>query len=165
MVIEGSCADVPEGYGIKLHGGTSIETLKTQLGEELKINLVGMLGGFQIIQTDSKNIDQVMDKICKKDALAQTTYVYNTSAGEKTPFVPTGEIYVKFKEGTSTKACLDLLEKYNLTKDKQRSERTFIAKITDPALNSLKITTFLQKDPCIEIAEPDLATWPIKFNI
>src|ERR1700722_6342676 len=151
----------PSLFGVKLHSGTSIEALKGQLGEELKVNLVGMLGGFQILQAiDSQGADKAIDKIGERDALVKTTHVYNTPGEDNNPFVPTGAIYVKFKEGTSTKVCLDLFKKYDLNKGKQRSERTFVAQITDESLNPLKVTTLLQKEDCIEIAEPDLASKP-----
>jgi hypothetical protein len=151
-------------FGIKLHSGTSIEAIQEQLGDELKVYHVGTLGGFQILQIDSQSVDQVIDKICKKDRLVQTTHIYNTPIGE-TPYVATGQIYVKFKEGTSTKKCLEMLEKYNLTKDKSRSELTFVSQVTDAESNPLKVVTQLQNETCIELVEPDLATYIKKMTV
>src|ERR1700733_5552958 len=69
----------PSLFGVKLHSGKSMEALKGQLGEELKVNLVGMLAGFQILQAiDSQGADKAIDKIGERDALVKTTHVYNT---------------------------------------------------------------------------------------
>ena len=50
--------------------------------------------------------------------MKQVTDVYHNPAERTVPYVPTGEIYVKIKEGAGVATTLELLKKYSLIKTK-----------------------------------------------
>lgn len=144
--------------GIKIRPGICIDVLQESLGKELKLNLVDKIGDFHIFQVnDNQNIESVINIIDKKDIISKITHVYKTPADEKSCFIPTGGVYIKFKEGLSTKLCLVLLEKYNLNKGKPRGERAFVTQVTSGLQNPIHVASQLQKDSQVEVAEPDLA--------
>ena len=142
--------------GVQLHGGTSVEELNRMLkGNAIE---VGFCGSYRVFQILNKNTDEIINTIRETYPLIKTAHIYHTPDG-KGEVVPTGEIYVVFKKSTSTKTCMEILEKYQLTQNIRRSEHAFVAQTED---NPLALTVKLQNDSNVEIAEPDLASSPKK---
>ncbi len=142
----------PSLIGVQFHEGNSIEKLDRMLIENAIE--VGSFGSYRIFQIFNKNADEIIKKTSETYPSIKTTHVYHIP-NEEAPFVPTGKIYIKFKQSTSTKTCLELLEKYHLTQNKPGFKHTFFAQTTD---NPLALTVKLQNDSDVEIAEPELAT-------
>jgi hypothetical protein len=142
--------------GVQLRAEASIEELKSML--KGNATEVGTCGSYRVFQILNENTDEIINKIHETYPSIKTGHIYHTPDG-KGAVVPTGDIYVVFKQTTSTPRCLELLEKYHLTEKKRKSEHAFVAQAVD---NPLALTVTLQNDSDVEIAEPDFSSTPEK---
>lgn len=116
------------------------------------------MGTFEIMETSSstmRDTEDALDKARSLPAVESGSHVYHISERE-IPVVPSGELYVIFKEDANLEDCSALLETYALIVKEQRSEREFVLSITKDSPNPIKVTIALQKSPLIKTAEPDL---------
>src|SRR5262245_14857960 len=115
------------------------------------------LAGFKVLNIEPARMENTLDELRDSPAVAAGAHVYHTSA-DGVPFVPTGEIYVRWKPG-ATKAEKDgLLREHKLTVQETRGEETAVLRITSNSPNPLKVAAALQKSEAVAVAEPDLAT-------
>jgi subtilisin family serine protease len=118
-----------------------------------------LLGGFQIVAAGDTlpDTESTLDALREHPAVASGSHVFHTSA-DNVPFVPTGSVYIKFKQGTSQQAQEALLDSCRLEITEARDARTVIARVTPDSPNPIKVAATLQNSPDIDVAEPELAT-------
>lgn len=117
----------------------------------------GSLAGFQLLSVPATEMEAELDVLRNDPAVAAGTHVYHTSDDE-VPFVPTGEIYVKWSDRATPAECNALLEEHHLTVQELRGGGAVVLRITEESPNPLKVAAELQKSRAVEVAEPDLAT-------
>ena len=115
------------------------------------------LAGFRILKVEPATMEDTLDTLRESPAVAAGAHVYQTS-DDGVPFVPTGEIYVRWREGAIKNQKDALLRQFKLGVQETRGEQTVVLHITGDSLNPLKVAAALQQEPAVEIAEPDLAT-------
>lgn len=148
--------------GVKL-ASTQTEAsnnLPSILGEEADKYTVlhKKLGGFQVLELKSpENLDTKLDKIRTFQGIGKGTHVYHKHPKDLTPFVPTGELYVKFRNDVSLSDCAESLRRHALQVVEARGKNEFIVSVTPSARNPVKTAQILQTLESVEIAEPDLA--------
>jgi subtilisin family serine protease len=117
------------------------------------------LGSFQVVNVAAApaGAEETLDELRRQPGIDAGTHVYYTSA-DAVPFVPTGSLYIVFRAGAALEACQRLLDELQLEIVEARGERTVIARVTAGSPNPIKTAAALQADPCVAVAEPDLAT-------
>ncbi|MFM9863313.1 MAG: S8 family peptidase, partial [Micropepsaceae bacterium] len=119
----------------------------------------GTLGGFEIVSVDDHSVDadRTLDVIRADKEVSVGTHVFHRGKGEAM-YVPTGEVYIKFKKGTKPAVKQKLMEKHGLMLREARGEDALIVSVTTESSNPVKVAAALQQESCVDIAEPDLAT-------
>lgn len=119
----------------------------------------GTLGGFEIVEMESsaQDTDKNLDRLRHDTAVAVGTHVFHTS-DDGVPFVPTGELFLLFKEGTPDDEKQKLLDDQHLELVEARGADEFIVRTTQESRNPIKVAEALQKAEAVEVAEPELAT-------
>jgi len=119
----------------------------------------GILGGFHIISVDDKsvNADDALDKLRLNGSVQVGTHVFEVASG-KGIVVPTGDVFVEFKPGTTKAAKERAIDKFRLSVKETRGPEGFILAVTPQSPNPIKVASGLQKETSILIAEPDLAS-------
>ncbi|WP_373413913.1 S8 family serine peptidase [Ensifer aridi] len=119
----------------------------------------GVLGGFHIISVDEKSVDadNALDKLRMDGSVQVGTHVFEVPDG-KGIFVPTGDIFVEFKPGTTKVVKEKAIDKFRLTVKETRGSDGFILAVTPQSPNPIKVASGLQKDSSVAVAEPDLAS-------
>ncbi|MBM3242570.1 peptidase S8 and S53 subtilisin kexin sedolisin [Candidatus Poribacteria bacterium] len=117
------------------------------------------LQGFSIIQMEDvpEKVNEMLDVLRTNPSVSVGSHVYYTSDDE-VPFVPTGQLYVVFKEKAPTDECQNLIDKHQLQIVEARGERELIVQVTPGSQNPVKVAASLQSSDLVEVAEPDLAT-------
>lgn len=122
------------------------------------------LGGFQLIDLGAAPMpmEDALDAIREDNMVSVGTHVYHTS-DDGVPFVPTGQIFLIFKDNSSKRDCQKLIEQHGLEILETRGENTLIVQTTSESSNPVKVAAALQQSPLVDTAEPDLAT-PAKMS-
>jgi subtilisin family serine protease len=179
--IDGGCPDEPDAPGMTTVlnvGGTSLGfrksgkliALRPKLGRTMAMEralaetapeaaLAEMLGGFRIVNLE-RNADTSnwkLDALRADPAIAAGTHVFHTSEDE-VPFVPTGSIYVVFKNGVSDERQEEILDGQNLEIVDARGGGKFIVRISNDSPNPLKVAEALQNTQEVDVCEPEFAT-------
>ncbi len=117
------------------------------------------LSGFNVIHVEGsrKEVDEKLDMLRASPAVSVGSHVYFTS-DDQAPFVPTGQVYVVFKEDAPLASCQELLDRYRLSIAEALGERKLIAQVTPHSPNPVKVAEALQQSDLVDVAEPDLAT-------
>lgn len=123
----------------------------------LPVHEVRALGGFTIVKAEPATMENTLDTLRESPAVAAGTHVYQTS-DDGVPFVPTGELYVKWREDASRQEKDALLREFKLNVQETRGEQTVVLRITSESPNPLKVAAAFQQSSAVAIAEPDLAT-------
>jgi subtilisin family serine protease len=120
--------------------------------------------GFQIVSLSGASIDSedALNLMRLDSSISTGTHVYNTS-GDGVPFIPTGEIFIKFSPKATKDECQKLIDQFALLVVETREDGSVIASVTKSSPNPIKVVIGLQQSKAIAIAEPDLAT-PAKLN-
>lgn len=143
--------------GLKPHKGHTISG--DSLAKKFNVNCsTNQLSGFQIVNVmdQVQEMDRTFDLLCEDPDVCLGSHVYHTS-DDGIPFIPTGDIYIEFKEKYNRVDFNEILEKYFL-KIINESYDSVTVKVTSKSTNPIKIAVELQKNPLIAIAEPDLAS-------
>jgi subtilisin family serine protease len=127
--------------------------------QKLSVQSMGeKLGGFQVMGlAPDETFDETLNTLRLDSSIQTGTHVYHTS-DDGVPFVPTGEIYLLFKDSAKPEACQELLDEYRLEVIESHAEKELTVKVTAQSPNPIKVTVSLQKSEIVEVAEPDLAT-------
>ncbi len=127
-------------------------------------NITDYLTGVKLAQFNILNLSKSEESIeTKLDNLRLSknvkvgTHVYYTSDDE-VPFVPSGEIYLKFRSMTSKSKAHELIDKHHLQITKVIGENELVVRISKNSLNPIKVVADLQQSDQVIIAEPDLNT-------
>jgi subtilisin family serine protease len=153
---------------ITLTKSDKLIALKPQPNRRRKIthsnlNPKDALNGFELFSVKGSNeskktMEETLDVIRNSSDVVTGSHVYHTSDDE-VPFVPSGEIFIKFKEGADKVKCQALIEKHNLMLHETREGNKYIFKTTELSANPLKVAANLQQETdVIEVAEPSLVT-------
>lgn len=121
--------------------------------------LQNTLGGFVILDVEQspQSMEETLNALRARPSVAAGTHVYHTSADD-VPFVPTGQLFVAFKAGTTPEQCQKLLADQQLQIVEAHSDRELVVQVTPESANPIKAAAALQDSPLVEIAEPDLAS-------
>jgi subtilisin family serine protease len=106
---------------------------------------------------NSGALEASLDKLRMDERIDVGSHVYTTS-GDGVPFVPTGELYVVFKEGVPPSRCNEILDEHKLAVVEARDEKTAVVRVTPGSRNPMHVAAQLQANPDVQVAEPDLAT-------
>src|SRR5215510_7989460 len=119
----------------------------------------GTLGGFRLVSIcdDAVDADQALDQIRRDASVLVGTHVFELSEGRGI-FVPTGELFVGFKAGTSAELKQKVINEFGLKVKETRGREGFFLAVTPQSPNPVKVATSLQLRPFISVAEPDLAS-------
>jgi hypothetical protein len=85
------------------------------------------------------------------------THVFELSEGRGI-FVPTGELFVGFKLGTSAELKEKVIREFGLKIKEARGRDGFFLAVTPQSPNPVKVAMNLQQRPFVSIAQPDLAS-------
>jgi len=119
----------------------------------------GILGGFRLVSIWDRvlDADQALDQLRRDESVLVGTHVFELSEGRGI-FVPTGELFVGFKLGTSAELKEKVIREFGLKiKDARGREGYFVA-VTPQSPNPIKVAMNLQQRPFVSIAQPDLAS-------
>lgn len=133
-------------------------SLDAALPKQIKSEKHEYLGGFQIVELKkegSQDINKQLDKVRSLDEVSVGTHVYHIAGNDK-PIVPTGKIYIQFKENTSIPSQNDILAKLNLALRERRDDFQVVAEVTPLSSNPLKCAAAIQALDEVRWAEPDI---------
>jgi len=119
----------------------------------------GMLGGFRLVSICdcSVDADQALDRIRRDAAVLVGTHVFELPEGRGI-FVPTGELFVGFKAGTSAELKQKVISEFGLKIKETRGREGFFLAVTPQSPNPVKVAINLQHKPFVSVAQPDLAS-------
>jgi subtilisin family serine protease len=103
------------------------------------------------------NVDALLNALRLETSVAKGTHVYHSSSDE-VPFVPTGELFIRFSVAAALDNCNALLDEHALSVTRVVGKRQIIAQVTAESSNPIKVALDLQGRGEVEVAEPDLAT-------
>lgn len=115
------------------------------------------LGGFQVFDIGEEgDVNQQLKDIKNDDVVQSGVHVYYGSDG-KTPFVPTGDIYITFAAGTSEEEHEIVLDEFNLSLESRRSPLKIRAAVDEDSDDDpVKIAYLLEKCSLVTDARPDM---------
>lgn len=119
-----------------------------------------VIGGFRIVTVDDPavNLDEALDRIRLDAAVAVGTHVFELP-GQRGFYVPTGDVFIEFKPGTTDSQREAIFDRYKLIVKEARGEDGFVVSTTPQSPNPIKVAVALQqKEAEVSIAEPDLAS-------
>src|SRR5437899_2636530 len=121
--------------------------------------LEGTLGGFRLVSICDCPVDadQALDRIRRDESILVGTHVFELSEGRGI-FVPTGELFVGFKLGTSAELKEKVIREFGLKIKEARGRDGFFLAVTPQSPNPIKVAMNLQQRPFVSIAQPDLAS-------
>src|SRR5262245_10883962 len=119
----------------------------------------GLLGGFRLVSICdcAVDADQALDQIRRDESVLVGTHVFELSEGRGI-FVPTGELFVGFKLGTSAELKEKVIREFGLKVKEARGRDGFFLAVTPQSPNPVKVAMNLQQRPFVSIAQPDLAS-------
>lgn len=116
------------------------------------------LATFDVFDVSEHAAETALDAIRTDGRVSVGSHVYHTSDKDEVPFVPTGEIYILFKEGATRQQCEEAIAKHKLSVATVRPDGAVIARVTRGSPNPLTVAQALQASSVVAVAEPDLAT-------
>lgn len=119
----------------------------------------GMLGGFQLVSICDHSVDagEALDKIRSDASIQVGTHVFELPE-RRGIFVPTGELFVEFKPGTSAEMRHKIFEEFGLSIREARGAQGYLLVVTSQSPNPVKVACGLQRKRSVCVAEPDLAS-------
>lgn len=158
------------GRALKLHKSTDLVALRPAPGGDLldlAVANVGapaaltdqVLGSFRLVRLDdsAKQNDAHLDALRADPLVDVGTHVFHTS-DDKVPFVPTGSLFVEFKDEVSQAEQERAIAGHSLQIVQSRGKNRFIVRTTPDAVNPVKVAAALQASQLVNIAEPEFAT-------
>lgn len=142
--------------GIKtLQSRSATPTAPEAVNEDQKVHQ--HLGGFQVFDIGEKgDVDKQLKDLKNEDDVRAGMNVYYGSDG-KTPFVPTGDIYITFAAGTSEEEHEIVLDEFNLTLEAKRGDLKVRASVDEDSNDDpVRIAYLLEKCSLVDDARPDM---------
>lgn len=124
------------------------------------------LGGFVLVDTRTVGHSitpgpaSALAMATASEAIDSAVGVYHTSA-DGVPFVPTGELFLRFRPDVPTDARTDLLAAHGLRIVEERGTDLIVATSTTE-FDGVILAERLAADPRVEVVEPELATPPAR---
>ena len=117
------------------------------------------LGGFSVVKLDQEGnrLDDRLDELRAQESVELGTHVYHVEGSDR-PLVPTGELYIVFKDGTNEEEQALTLNEYCLELVERRSSNYLIAKVTKDSPNPVKVAAALSNISLIHRVEADMDT-------
>jgi hypothetical protein len=119
----------------------------------------GLLGGFRLVSICDRAVDadRALDQIRRDESVLVGTHVFELPEGRGI-FVPTGELFVGFKLGTSAELKEKVIREFGLKIKEARGRDGFFLAVTPQSPNPIKVAMNLQQRSFVSIAQPDLAS-------
>ena len=116
-------------------------------------------GGFQWVPVPAgTEAEAMLDDLRQRPEVACGTHFYRMP-GRDLPLVPTGELYLVFRENAPHKDCMALLHRFHLEIAELRDARTLVVRCTPRSPNPVKVAIALQaEEKLLEICEPSLSS-------
>jgi hypothetical protein len=145
--------------GVKLKQNKTDEAAVQRTLPESSWKSEGLLGGFRLVSICdcAVDADQALDQIRRDESVLVGTHVFELSEGRGI-FVPTGELFVGFKLGTSAELKEKVIREFGLKIKEARGRDGFFLAVTPQSPNPVKVAMNLQLKPFVSIAQPDLAS-------
>ncbi|MCB9307856.1 MAG: S8 family serine peptidase [Lewinellaceae bacterium] len=118
------------------------------------------LGEFEVFHA-SRSIDQKLDEQRERPDVSVGTHVWHMDGEEDASFIPTGNIYIEFKEGTDNNLEQELFEELHLNIVEVVGPDAYRVCVTPTSPNPIKCVLILQKKKFVQVAEPELLTKPV----
>lgn len=115
---------------------------------------------FELVRS-KRGMEVQLDALRAQPEVSVGTHVWNVGEDEETPFIPTGNLYVEFKPGTSAEKQQALIEDLHLSVKEVVGPNAFRLSVTAESPNPIKCVILLQKKKIIAVAEPELMTLPV----
>jgi hypothetical protein len=145
--------------GVKLRQNKTDDAAVQRTLPESSWKSEGLLGGFRLVSICdcAVDADQALDQIRRDESVLVGTHVFELSEGRGI-FVPTGELFVGFKLGTSAELKEKVIREFGLKIKEARGRDGFFLAVTPQSPNPVKVAMNLQQRPFVSIAQPDLAS-------
>jgi len=145
--------------GVKLRQNKTDDAAVQRTLPESTWKSEGLLGGFRLVSICdcAVDADQALDQIRRDESVLVGTHVFELAEGRGI-FVPTGELFVGFKLGTSAELKEKVIREFGLKIKEARGREGFFLAVTPQSPNPVKVAMNLQQRPFVSIAQPDLAS-------
>jgi hypothetical protein len=145
--------------GVKLRQNNDAQAAVQRTLPESNWKSEGLLGGFRLVSicNCAVDADQALDQIRRDESVLVGTHVFELSEGRGI-FVPTGELFVGFKLGTSAELKEKVIREFGLKIKEARGRDGFFLAVTPQSPNPIKVAMNLQQRSFVSIAQPDLAS-------
>lgn len=145
--------------GVKLRQNKTDDAAVQRTLPESSWKSEGLLGGFRLVSICdcAVDADRALDQIRRDESVLVGTHVFELSEGRGI-FVPTGELFVGFKLGTSAELKEKVIREFGLKIKEARGSDGFCLAVTPQSPNPIKVAMNLQQKPFVSIAQPDLAS-------
>lgn len=120
------------------------------------------MAGFTLVATpDDVEAGSKLDELRLRSDVEAGTHVYEVEGDEENGLIPTGDLYIVFREGSKHADCKALLEQSYLKIKEVRGKREIIVTCTPLSPNPVKVAMLLQeREDLIDICEPNFAAKP-----
>lgn len=115
------------------------------------------LGGFRVISVANESVtaSAAVRRLRLDPVAPASAKVYHTS-DDGVPFIPTGEIYLEFAEGTPAEESNRILAESQLEYLKKSGKQGVVVRLVDG--DAVELCAKLQEESSVNIAEPSFAT-------
>lgn len=115
---------------------------------------------FEVVKV-TRGIDQKLDALRAQPEVSVGTHVWVFDGEEDSPMIPTGYLYIEFKEGTPYEKQQALMEEFNLNIRQVVSSEAYRVTTTPESPNPVKCAMLLQKKRIVKVAEPEFMAKPV----
>lgn len=115
---------------------------------------------FEVVKS-SRGIDKKLDALREKPEVSVGTHVWIVDEEDDSPFIPTGYLYIEFKEGTPQDKQQAAMDALNLNIRQVVSPEAYRVTTTPDSPNPVKCAMLLQKNKIVKIAEPEFMSKPV----
>jgi hypothetical protein len=117
------------------------------------------LRGFDILDL-RRGVDAKLDELRAKPEVSVGTHVWNFNGETDVAMVPTGNLYIEFRENTDDAKQKALMDEFHLSITDVLGPDAYRVKVTPDSPNPVKCAMLLQKKRIVKTAVPDLMMRP-----
>jgi Subtilase family/Bacterial SH3 domain len=140
-------------------GATALLRKKGEKAPEVK----DKLRGFEILNL-RRGVDEKLDSLRAKPEVSVGTHVWNFNGETDVAMIPTGNLYIEFKENTDDAKQRELMDEFHLAIKDVLGPDSYRVKITPESPNPIKCAMLLQKKRIVKAAVPDLMMRPMEWE-
>lgn len=115
---------------------------------------------FEVV-TSARGIDAKLDKLRAQPDVSVGTHIWYMDDEDDIDFIPTGYLYIEFKDNTSPEKQDELLEEFGLNVREIIGPHAFRVNTTAASPNPIKCAISLQRKKAVLVAEPEFVTKPV----